>query len=238
MSERRGIFWHLSRFWSEERNLTVLLVIVVFNLFVLPPMGSLFGERLGFNLLYNLAISLLLLAGVRALTRHKSLQMVFAVIVALIILVRWIRILLGVTWLAGWDIFFSMVSALVFVVVVLGHVYKEGPITSYRIQGAIVAYLMIAMSFAMAYLLLEFLVPGSFQFPGGALVLDEQSWKICYYFSISTLTTLGYGDITPMQPVARSLSMVEVLIGQLYPAILLARMVTLHAQTPRSKKGE
>ncbi len=232
------MFGRLSGFWSEERNLTVLLGIVIFNFFVLPVLTSLFGERPGINLLYNLAISLLLLAGVRALTRHKILQIVFAVIVALIILVRWVRILFGVTWLAGWDIFFSMVSALTFVVVILGHVYKEGPITSHRIQGAVAAYLMIAMAFAMAYFLLEFLIPGSLQFPGGAIMLDEQSWRAFYYFSITTLTTLGYGDILPVQPIARSLSMAEALIGQLYPAILLARMVSLHVQTRHSKKDE
>ncbi len=227
MIKRPGI---ISGFWSEERNLSVLLGIVIFTFFVLPTVTSLFGERPGINLLNNLTLSLLLLTGVLALTRHRGLQIVFAAVVALIILVRWVRVLFGVTWLAGWDIFFSMVSAITFMVVVLGHVYKEGPITSHRIQGAVAAYLLIAMSFAMAYFLLEFLIPGSFQFPGGRLILDEQSWKTFHYFSIVTLTTLGYGDILPAHPAARSLAMAEALIGQLYPAILLARMVSLHIQ--------
>ncbi len=238
MSARQSFFRRISGFWSEERNLSVLLGIVIFDFFILPSLTSLLGERHGINLLNNLALSFLLLTGVLALTRHKILQMVFAVIVALIILVRWIRVLFGVTWLAGWDIFFSLVSALTFVVVVLGHVYKEGPITSHRIQGAVAAYLLIAMSFGLAYFLLEFLMPGSFQFPSGRMVLDEQSWKVFYYFSTTTLTTLGYGDVIPIQPVARSLSMAEALTGQLYPAILLARMVSLHAQTRHSKKDE
>ncbi len=216
----------------------MLLGIVIFDFFILPSLTSLFGERHVLDLLNNLALSLLLLTGVLALTRHKSLQLVFAVIVPLIILVRWVRVIFGVTWLGGWDIFFSLVSALTFTVVVLGHVFKAGPITGHRIQGAVAAYLLIAISFALAYFLLEFLIPSSFQFPGGAIVLDEQSWKVFYYFSTSTLTTLGYGDVIPVHAVARSLSMAEALIGQLYPAILLARMVSLHTQTHHSKKDE
>ena len=182
-----------------------------------------------------------LLTGVLALTRHKAIQIILAAIVAMIILVRWVRLIFGVTWLGGWDIFFSFVSAVTFVVVVLGHVYKEGPITSHRIQGAVVAYVLIAMAFALAYFLLEFLIPGSFQFQK-AIVLDSQSWRDFYYFSITTLTTLGYGDVTPTHPIARNLSMAEALIGQLYPAILLARMVSLHVsfhlQTKGPKKNE
>jgi hypothetical protein len=52
-----------------------------------------------------------------------------------------------------------------------------------------------------------------------------------------TLTTVGFGDITAVAPTARSLVMAEALIGQLYPAILLARLVSLEIETRRSKKG-
>jgi hypothetical protein len=53
------------------------------------------------------------------------------------------------------------------------------------------------------------------------------------YFSFSTLTTVGYGDIVPVHPIARSLSSVEAIIGQLYPATLLARLVTLELEDRR-----
>ncbi len=57
------------------------------------------------------------------------------------------------------------------------------------------------------------------------------------YFSIVTLTTLGYGDITAVHPVARSVVMMEALLGQLYPAILIARLVTLQMETRKSEKS-
>lgn len=235
MRTGRGPARYIAGFWSEERNLTVLLGIVLFNFFVLPSLLAGGGERPAISILNNFVFSLLLLTGVLALTRYKAIQIVFGVIVGLIMLVRWGRLLFGAVWLAGWDIFFSLVSFVAFVIVVLVYVFREGQITSYRIQGAVAAYLMLAMSFAMAYFLLEFLTPGSFRFGDRTLSLSSSSWTDFYYFSITTLTTLGYGDVLPLTPPARNLAMAEALIGQLYPAILLARMVSLHAQTGRSK---
>ncbi|MBI5057160.1 MAG: two pore domain potassium channel family protein [Nitrospirae bacterium] len=239
MSSKRIVLRHLSAFWSEERNLSVLLGIIIFYFFILPSLTSVFGERLAINLLTNLTYSLLFLAGVFELTRHKVIQTVFAVIVALIIFVRWARLISGGTWLAGWDIFLSLVSSLAFAVVVLGHVYKEGPVTGHRIQGAVAAYLLLAMAFSLAYFLIEFIAPGSFQIQDRPMMqIDSQSWKVFHYFSISTITTVGYGDITAIHPIARNLAMAEALVGQLFPAILIARLVSLHVQKHRAKKEE
>jgi hypothetical protein len=58
-------------------------------------------------------------------------------------------------------------------------------------------------------------------------IADMRLVRTFYYFSISPLTTVGYGDITPVHPFARNLAMMEALVGQLYPATLLARLVTL-----------
>jgi hypothetical protein len=225
-------------FWSEERNLTVFLGIIILYFFILPSLGSLAGESLTINFIANLVYSLLLLTGVVALTRHKLIQAVFAVIVLLVVSVRWGRLVFGGTWLGGWDIFLSLVASLAFAFVILGHVYKKGPVTSHRIQGAIAAYLLLAMAFSLGFFMVEFFIPGSFQHQNQTMLLDDQSWKIFYYYSITTLTTLGYGDITPIHPVARNLAMIEALVGQLYPAILFARLVSLHIQTGHSKKDE
>ena len=66
----------------------------------------------------------------------------------------------------------------------------------------------------------------------------EQKARVFYYFSVTTLTTAGFGDITAVNPFARTLVMMEALIGQLYTAILIARLVSLHVETKREKKGE
>jgi hypothetical protein len=234
--KKKHFFSFLSGFWSEERNLSVLLGLIVFDFFVLTSLPGLIGEKLILNLLNNLVFSLLLLFGVLALTRYKAIQSFFALIVALIVIVRWMRLITGLAWLAEWDIILSIISSSAFVVIILGHVFREGPVTAYRIQGAIAAYLLIAMVFALTLFLIEFLNPGSFQFPNPVRPLGNQSWKIFYYFSICNLTTLGYGDITPLHPLARNLVMIEAITGQMYPVILLAHLVSLHTHEHLSKK--
>ena len=134
-SQKKSMFGRLSEFWSEERNLTVFLGIIILYFFILPSLGSLAGESLTINFIANLLYSLLLLTGVVALTRHKLIQAVFAVIVLLVVSVRWGRLVFGGTWLGGWDIFLSFVTSLAFAFVILGHVYKKGPLPSHRMPS-------------------------------------------------------------------------------------------------------
>ena len=106
-----------------------------------------------------------------------------------------------------------------------------GRMSGHRIVGAIVLYLNFAIMFTMLFRLIAERVPGAFsgmpaQFTHGTSMADLM------YFSMTTLTTVGYGDITPVNPLARSLCNLEGIIGQLYPAIILARMITLY--TPKA----
>jgi hypothetical protein len=86
----------------------------------------------------------------------------------------------------------------------------------------------------LAYALIDFLIPGAFQMPAADLLSREAKSEAFRYFSLVTLTTLGYGDITAVHPVARSVVMMEALLGQLYPAILIARLVTLQMETRKN----
>jgi hypothetical protein len=124
-----------------------------------------------------------------------------------------------------------------FLAIVLWHVFREGPVTVHRIQGAVAGYLLISVIFAIAYSLIDILQPGSFQMPDALSRYGEPPGRLFYYFSVVTLTTTGFGDITAVNPFARSLVMMEALIGQLYTAILIARLVSLHVETKREKRG-
>ena len=111
-------------------------------------------------------------------------------------------------------------------------VYASGPITSHRLQGAVVLYLNIATIFASAFTLIWEVNPvgfGNLPAPtGGAGELATM-----LYFSLTTLTTTGYGDIVPLDPFARSLATLESITGQLYLATAIARLVTLELQDRR-----
>jgi hypothetical protein len=219
-------------FWSEERSLTTLLVLLAINMFILGPMIRQ-GARI--TLLRDVFFSLLLLAGLLTMTRHKMLQVVFVLFVALAILVHWVQLLFSIDRLLGWDALFSLSCVLAFTAVVLGQVNRKGTITGHRVLGAVAGYLLIGLSCACAYALIAYLIPGSLQTQAGSLDAAGTDFGVYSYFSIVTLTTLGYGDITAVHPVARSVVMAEALVGQLYPAILIARLVTMELET--RKKG-
>jgi len=108
--------------------------------------------------------------------------------------------------------------------VVWGVVDGPGPVTYHRVRGAIVIYLSIGLAFAALYELLITLVPNAITSvpPRGDYLVVGKS---VMYYSLSTLTSIGYGDLLPVHPIARSLSTFESVIGQLFPAILVARII-------------
>jgi hypothetical protein len=116
--------------------------------------------------------------------------------------------------------------------VVAHAVYAPGRITFRRLQGAVVVYLNLATIFASAYRLIWELNPAAFtNLPAEAC--DSGELTTLLYFSLTTLTTTGYGDIVAVNPFARSLANLESVIGQFYLAITVARLVTLELENRR-----
>jgi hypothetical protein len=110
--------------------------------------------------------------------------------------------------------------------VIAGAVFGPGRVTLHRVQGAIVLYLNCGLFFFTIYRLIVVLDPGAFE--GLSQAPNESgSGAGLLYFSFSTLTTAGFGDIAPLNPMARNMANLESIIGQLYPATLLARLVSL-----------
>ena len=223
----------MMQFWSEERSLTTLLALLAINMFVLEPVIR-EGARIAF--LRGMFFSLLLVAGLLTMTRHKTLRIVFVVFVTLTLVVHWLRMAFGLGGLMGWDACLSLVSMIALTAFVLAQMNRQGPVTGHRVRGAVAGYLLVAMSCACAYALIDFLFPGAFQMSAADLQSGQSKFDAFLYFSIVTLTTLGYGDITAIHPVARSVVMVEALLGQLYPAILIARLVSLSLETRKNNQ--
>src|SRR5262249_33134812 len=171
--------------------------------------------------LVDLFFSLLLLAGVAGLRLGPAMRGLLLVVAAVAAAARW--------WPSASDAVRALSSCIslgLMAVVVLAQAFRSGAITVHRVQGAVAAYLLLGLVWGYAYQLAAALHPGAF---ASALAIPQHDRGLLY-FSFVTLTTLGYGDVTPVHPVARSLAVMEALTGQLYPAILLARLVTLHAQ--------
>ena len=121
-------------------------------------------------------------------------------------------------------------------VVIAMAVLAPGLVTVHRLLGAIVLYLNTALAFGMFYRLLWEAIPTGFTgMPADAG--DAQAVAAMIYFSFVTLTSTGFGDMVPIHPLLRSLANVEAVIGQLYPATLIAALVTQHLDARRRRAG-
>lgn len=109
---------------------------------------------------------------------------------------------------------------------VLVKVFENGSVTVHRIIGSIVVYMLIGDAWAQIYQFLYIYVPGSLQIAASSSETGVTS-ETFLYFSFTTLTTTGYGDMLPVQAITRTIVIIEQLIGVLYPVILIGRLVSL-----------
>ncbi|HVM79628.1 MAG TPA: potassium channel family protein [Stellaceae bacterium] len=220
-------------FRERMRNpgLSVLLFLEVLVIFLLVPIRglALFGPPSS----QVFGATLVVIAAVVVIARHRVVLALTLIAAAFAVLADIYRY----EWPSHVSAAAFLIVALVFFLVLtaaIGHVvFGPGRVTAHRIQGAIVVYLHVALIFTYLYAVVLIFEPGAF---GDAIATSDPSVGAkVLYFSFTTLTTVGYGDITPVHPLARSLSNLEAIIGQLYPATLLARLVTLEISSRESQ---
>jgi hypothetical protein len=134
---------------------------------------------------------------------------------------------------SGWDTALKISGLAILAVMIFKQTFRPGPMSVHRVMGGVAAYLLIGLIWAFGYKLLTEVRPGAIHFQQltAGISTDEPSRFI--YFSFSTLTSVGYGDVYPAHRIARSLATAEALIGQLYPSILIATLVGLSLQARR-----
>lgn len=207
---------------TDDRELHALLITLVLALFVVPPFTT--AGVAGPWLVDLLFVAVVGAGALAAIHRGDTLlRLVVAVLVAAAMVAKGGRTAVGSP---GWLLADALVSAstiALFAAVILRRVFAAGSITVARIEGAVAVYLLVGVLWALLYEALLLQVPGAFTAAAGIAPGQAD----LSYFSFVTLTTVGYGDVTPVSPAARSLAVVEALIGQLYPAVLIARLVSL-----------
>ena len=154
----RGAWKALRRFWESDPGLSVFLGLLILFLFVLPPLVE--PERSGRSLVVDLGFSALLLAGVAALSIRPAVRAALFALVLGATTVRWGPFSIQATAAAG------LVSVAAMALVVLAQTFRAGPVNVHRIQGAVAAYLLLGLAWALAYELVAFRAAGAFSGTG------------------------------------------------------------------------
>jgi hypothetical protein len=210
----------------SDRLLTVLAVLLALTIFIFAPL-----QAVGIFIYQAFAIAALLavVGGILVISDNRLALTVMSIAFAANVTVFLSRLyypwpynlyLLATAWLA---------IAITLAVVVAQTVFRRGRVTYHRIVGAILLYLLIAVLFGTLFIFIGLSLPGAFN--GLAFEDNASLASSVFYLSFVTLTSTGYGDIVPVHPIARSLCNLESVIWQLYPATLLARLVTLELRS-------
>ena len=225
------------RKWQEharEPGLSALLVIEAALLFVVTPFT-------GVGLLPAFAPPAVYILFVLATLVVTSRSHLAAALVLFSVILSTIGVIIHIDYPSIFTEWLSAGGRLLAIsalsVVIAKAVFGPGRVTMYRVQGAIVLYLNFGLFFFTLYQLVHIAVDDSFVGlpPAGT---EHGSGAALLYFSFSTLTTAGFGDVKPVYAIARNLANLEAIIGALFPATLLARLVSLEIEHSKNAKGD
>jgi len=205
-----------------------MLALLLFFIFVFIPVLN--RGKTG-AIFLRIIYSVMLLTGIWSFAKQKKYVIAVSILAVMGLVANWLSMVDPTkTILIAHDLG-AIAFNLVFAFAILVKTFAPGEVTYHRIEGSIVVYLLVGLIFNYIFhVVYLFAGPSSFNNISGS------NLKEFLYFSFTSLTTMGYGDITPVHSLARSLANFEALIGQLYPAILIARLVTMEFESSSRKK--
>jgi hypothetical protein len=212
--------------WQSQANLSFFLFLLVVVAFVLPAMGI---EKSNLPIYADIAFSVALVVGAAIAWQNRTLFTLTFVVSIVAIAVRWATLWTRTNPVMLWRASTGLAAILMITVVLFWQVFRSGPVTAMRVQGALAAYLCLGFAWAHAYHIAALLDPGSFN-AAGSDVSSVTSWV---NYSFGMLTTVGYQGILPVRPVAHTLGSGEAVTGQLYLAVLVARLVSMQVSDSR-----
>jgi hypothetical protein len=222
-------------FWVEDRGLSFFLGFLVLIIIFVPMIRLSRPGRIGLDL----AFAFMLFSGAVATIRQRALMYLVLVVTVFEFAADLVVEFNSPLAHLGWDTALKISGLAILVVMTLKHTFRPGPISVHRVMGGVAAYLLIGLTWAFGYKLLMETRPDAIHFESSLAGVPTGEPSRLIYFSFSTLTSVGYGDVHPVHRIARSLATAEALIGQLYPSILIATLVglSLHARANAGTGG-
>jgi hypothetical protein len=211
---------------SQNKYLWLLLALALL-LVVYPFLTETFLERAAFDVL----LTLVFLAALRVVFADRRRRLLALLVGAPAVIGLWTGFVLP--WLPPLPITLGFhLSAALFLILtvatILGDISRQEVVSQDSIFGAFCGYVLVGLTFGHVYCILEYTVPGSFQGRGlipERLPSGDRLNYLLNYFSLITLTTVGFGDVAPASDGARGLSAVEAIVGQFYVAVLIAELI-------------
>lgn len=219
----------------EHRNRHLLFTLIIF--FIMLPFLD--DSKIS-GLCLTVFLSLILFFAVMAAGSGKKIFRISLILGVIALASGWSNIpyiQTGASIVASkiaFCLFFGFISA-----VILHRIFHTEVVTPNTIYGAACVYILLGLCWALIYNMIEFLHPGSFSLPDRNTIVgigrNHALFMDFFYFSFTTITTLGYGDILPVSKTVKMLSVLESLIGQLFIALLVARLVGLYTAQQHSR---
>ena len=198
---------------------TTLLGLVLAFLFIVPalPLGS-------HKLVYNTLLTIILIFAALSMDRERK-KMFFVAVVAIIF--EWIAYFLDLSVILTLS---QIVLFLYFILVVIGLILQVAitkKVTARVIVESITGYLLMGIVFSMIIMVIYRNSPASYSMGGAVGSAADPGWQLSesIYYGFVTFTTLGYGDIVPLTPFTRSLSILASVTGQIYLTVIIAMLV-------------
>jgi len=217
--------------WCFKGRFLALLFLILAMLIIVP----LVDEFVRLRMLMDIFWSAIFIGVIYAVSQKKH-HILIAVLLALPMLGSiWSKYFLQHRAL---EVVGSLCGAVFFIfaiIQILIFIYSQKEVTGDLIAGAAIVYLLMALAWSFIFGAVESLHPGSFSIPDIEGISTSRSFL---YYSFVTITTLGYGDITPVSSLARSLCILEAVIGQLYLVVQVAWLVGVHVSQSMLKKSE
>jgi len=213
-------------FVLEHRMILFLVSLTSFIIFY-PVLHQYFPHTIPVLELFG---TIIIVVGVYIISENKQV-LTLAILLALLILtiISFNVVLVSMT-LQIVSLCLEILFFVIIVIALLAHVFRLPVLSASKIYGAICCYLLIGLIWALIYTLIEYTIPLSFVFHQNIDLQIERFAHPSYfpffiYYSFITLATLGYGDIVPLNSVGQVAAVIEAIIGQLYIAVLIARLV-------------
>jgi len=213
--------------YSEQRFLFLLISILIL-LLLSPILKSFFRLKI----LIDIFFSMIFISGIYAVSQKKRHVYISSFLAVSMLLTIWATYLIEVPGLSLSGTFCGIAFFIYMIITILIYIFNQDRVNREVIYAAVVVYLLMGVLWAFVYGAVEHIQTHSFL--GIEDAIGDKRFVFLYY-SFVTLTTLGYGDISPATPMASSLAILEAIIGQLYLVVQIAWLVGLRVS--QSQKG-